>query len=128
MSDPSPINPGTSSQTPKPENPFDQAEFLRRIYDRSLQEMERTRDYFENLLNQTIAAIGVIVVVATTAIGILGFRSWNDIQTRMETKLQDTQHAIEGKGQQAIQETDRIIRERAEAAFKEETSKPLCAR
>jgi hypothetical protein len=29
--------------------PFDEAEFLRRTFDRSLDEMKRTREYFETL-------------------------------------------------------------------------------
>jgi len=55
--------------------------------------------------------------------GFLGFRSWSDVQRQTDTKLRDTQNAITTRGQLAIQETDRVIRERAEAAFKDESIK-----
>jgi len=41
----------------------------------------------------------------------------------MDSKLRETQAAITARGQQAIQETDKAIRDRAEAAFKEESIK-----
>jgi HEAT repeat protein len=106
---------------PEPEKPFDEAEFLRRTFDRTLREMDRTRTYFEGLFKHTLWAISIVVALILTGGGILGFRSWSDVQGRMDVKLQETQQAITARGQQAIQETDKIIRDRAEAAFKDES-------
>src|SRR5437879_10701303 len=116
-------NPAPESQLQYPKASFDEAEFLRRTFDRSLSEMDRSRDYFEALFKRTLWAVGIIVALILAGVGFLGFRSWSDVQSRMETKLQETQTAITVRGQQAIQDTDKVIRDRAEAAFKDESIK-----
>ena len=83
---------------PDPAPPFDEAEFLRRTYDRSLSEMDRSRAYFETLFRRTLWAVGIIVALILAGVGFLGFRSWSDVQGRMETKLQETQTAITARG------------------------------
>jgi hypothetical protein len=108
---------------PEPARPFDEAEFLRRTFDRSLEQMERSRTYFEDLLKRTFWAIGVVLALILAGGGILGFRTWSDIQTRMNSKLSETQAAIEKQGQQAIVDTNKEIHDRAEAAFKQENIK-----
>jgi hypothetical protein len=120
MSDTSPVNP---VQPQGPSSPFDEAEFLRRTFDRSLAEMDRSRAYFETLFKRTTWAIGILVVLIVAGGGVLGFRSWSDVQQRMNDKLRETQGAIEARGQQAILDTDKLVRDRAEAAFKEENIK-----
>ena len=107
----------------QPSKPFDEAEFLRRTFDRSLAEMDRTRNYFEVLLRRTLWAVGLITALIIAAGGWLGFRSWTDVQDRMEGKLRDTQTAIAERGEQTIRETNGAIQARAEAAFKDESIK-----
>ena len=127
--------------------PFDEAEFLRRTFDRSLQEMERSRVFFERLLKWTLWAGVAIFTLGVGLLGIFGFRSWNDIQTRMDKELNTTKEAIitQGnktindiqtrmnselkttkdaiviQGKKAISETDNIIRVNAAAAFQDES-------
>lgn len=120
MPDPAPTNQGPTHEA---KASFDEAEFLRRTFDRSLSEMEKSREYFETLFRRTLWAITVIVALILAGGGFLGFKSWSDVQGRMNTKLQETQAAISARGQQAIQETDKVIRDRAEAAFKEDSIK-----
>ena len=124
---------------------FDEAEFLRRTFDRSLQEMDRSRAYFEKLLKWTLWAGVAIFTLGVGLLGIFGFRSWNDIQTRMDKELNTTKEAIitQGneaindiqkqmayelkttkdaiitRGNKAIAETDNIIRQNAVAAFQD---------
>jgi len=109
-----------SPTLPVPAKSFDEAEFSRRAFDRSLEDMERSRAYFEDIFKRTFWAIGVVLALILTGGAILGFRSWSDIQTRMDSKLSETQAAIERQGQQAIADTNKQIHDRAEAAFKEE--------
>ncbi len=120
MTDPAAANQG---QQQAPNAPFDEAEFLRRTFDRSLSEMDRSREYFETLFRRTLWAVGIVVALILAAGSLLGFRSWSDVQVRMDSKLQETQAAIVARGQQAIQDTDKVIRDRAEAAFKDESIK-----
>ena len=101
--------------------PFDEAEFLQRTFDRSLSEMDRSREYFEALFKRTLWAVGIVLALILAGGGFLGFRSWSDVQERMDSKLKETQTAIEARGQKAIQDTDKVIRDRAEAAFKDES-------
>jgi hypothetical protein len=68
-------------------------------------------------------AIGTVVILLLGGLGFLGFRSWSDVQERMNKKLAETQAAITTRGEQAIQDTDNAIRQQAEAAFKEDSIK-----
>ena len=102
---------------------FNEAEFLRRTYAVSVQEMERSRNYFETLLTRTFWAVGIIFVVVAGATTFFGLHSWTDVQARMDDKLRETQRRIEETGGKAIRETSETIQRRAEAAFQEESLK-----
>jgi len=102
---------------------FDEAEFLRKTYELSLREMERSRAYFERLIKLTGSALGIVVVVVSVALGIFGVRTWKDVESGMAQKLKQTQDAIQAKGAETINETEANIRKQAERAFQQDNLK-----
>jgi len=95
-----------SQDLPKSE----QEKFLRELYDLTLRDMERTRNYFEALLRTTMVAGGIIIAVGLFVFGFLSFRTWSDVERN-----------IVAKGEAAIAEMDTHIRDRAEKAFQEDS-------
>jgi len=102
---------------------FDEAEFLRRTYALSLQEMERSRAYFEMVLKRTFWALGVLVGIGLFLLAFFSVRSWNDVQARMDQQLKETQDAIQSKGRETIKQTEENIRKQAELAFQQDSLK-----
>src|SRR5208283_5483450 len=59
-----------------------EAEFLRRTFDRSINEMERSRGYFEKLLKHATWYVTTVTAVGFAFLAFLGFRSYSDIESR----------------------------------------------
>lgn len=118
--DHSPLS-GVAPPTQEPR--FDEAEFLRRTFDRSIQEMERSRAYFEKLLKWTYTSVVLLISVGIGLFVFFWFRSWSDIQRQMDTELTKTKDAIVEEGKKTIAETEKDIRVKAANIFKEENIK-----
>ena len=102
-----------------PQDTFNEAEFLRRTFDRSLAEMERSREFFERLLRHATWYIGIVTTVGFSLIAFLGFRSYSDVESRLNNEMQKVAADITDQGKKTIAQTDEEIRKNAAAAFEQ---------